>query len=228
MARQKKAQGHAADDVEQEIYEPTDTDNTSILDKQDAQPVVVGAGMVIEENIDFGSDVVLSTKENMLGDFVKIMADIIKSMPSIWAKMSDGEQQQLLDKLRWQGNHLITKAVEDIAANGRRIVTGTLKQVAIKDEITATILCARSPEACAAFGMASGGGPVAFLLLDTEIFLTDANPVKIDPKQPELPLDGVVEDEEFAEATVDTAEAFLGKKAQEFPDYDDDDDGCPL
>ncbi|MBF0584938.1 MAG: hypothetical protein HQL80_12000 [Magnetococcales bacterium] len=202
----------------------------SILDQTDEAPVIIGAGQVEHEVINPYDDVVLATKENMLGDFVKVMVDKIKAMPTPWGKMTAQEREDLVTGIKFGAQAMITKAAEDIAANGRRIVTGVMKQVAIKDEITATIVCSRSPEACAAFGMSSGGGPVAFLLLDTESLLTDAKPLQVGPGQKNLPFDdGDISEEEMT----DNLTAFLGVQPVEIQTQADgcdpvDYEGCPL
>ena len=170
--------------------------------------------------------IVIGTGSSMLDQFTRFMLDKMKGMETPWSKLSAAERQKIVDGLHWSAMDLIREATETIAANGRRIITGSMKQVAIKDEITATITCARSSEACAAFGMASGGGPVAFLLLDTESYLQSINPVRVGPAQLEMQLDGdPVQDHADPEqiANEDSAAAFLGVTPVEISDTE-----CPL
>ncbi|MBF0342285.1 MAG: hypothetical protein HQL95_15170 [Magnetococcales bacterium] len=227
MARPKKTPA-APPPPDPELAEemPGDIDQGSILTQPETMPTIIGAGVVIEEEIQNDADVVLSTAGSMLDRFTRAMTDQMKKMERPWGAMSAADRQTLVDNLQWSAQDLITQATETIAANGRRIVTGVMKQVAIKDEITATITCGRSAEACAAFGMASGGGPVAFILLDTESYLSRVNPVDVGPRQLEMNIDddadkeildhiSKIHQETFGgdiqdDANEETAAAFLG------------------
>ncbi|MBF0626154.1 MAG: hypothetical protein HQL82_15265, partial [Magnetococcales bacterium] len=80
----------------------------------------------------------------------------------------------------------------------------------------------RSPEACAAFGMAAGGGQVAFLLLDTEGLLSDTAKIRTSD-QMELDL------EEKALGSADEGMEDQGAESteQSAPDADGS-EPCPL
>ncbi|MBF0422060.1 MAG: hypothetical protein HQL73_03615 [Magnetococcales bacterium] len=162
------------------MHETKDTEAApSILDRQDGDVFSAGAGTVIHEQIQTSDVEVIEAKEGLLGSLVKAAYDIIKVMPKHWGFMNEEERDMLLDCLRHDFAPLIQHAARLIASKGRRIITGSIDKMTTKDTIQVTINAPRSPEACAAFGMAAGGGQVAFLLLDTESLLGDRSDIPI-------------------------------------------------
>lgn len=157
-------------------------DQGSVLDKE-GTGFVAGAGAVIEEEISDVADEVMAAEETMLGRMVEHMVAQIKTMETTWDKMPVEKRETLVDGIRWVAKTSVRKAVESIAAKGRKIVVGTLDKVTIKDSIQAVLNVPRSAEACSAFGMATGGGELAFLLLETENLLADSSRIQTAPEQ---------------------------------------------
>lgn len=146
----------------------------SVLDRNDEEFFSAGAGAVINEEIDTTSVEVAMARDGLLGSMVKTAMESIQGMPSHWGILNDRQREDLVADVRKQFSPLVHQAVRQMAAKGRRIVTGTIDKTTTKDSIQVVINSPRSPEACAAFGMSAGGGQVAFLLLDTESLLTDS------------------------------------------------------
>jgi hypothetical protein len=166
-------------------------------DTQYVEPVVV-------EDIDTDAEEVHLAADNLLGHLVRWISDRIKGMDKPWSQMSEKDQQTLLDDIRYDGQKVVIEMARTVAAKGRKLVFGAMEQVTIKDEIKAVITCQKSPEAAAAFGMSSGGGQVALVLMQTESLLQEVNPVKPDPDQWEIPLEEDAPQEENTDRPQDT------------------------
>ncbi len=185
MARQKKKAT--------EINEPDSQAvemSVSVLDITESDVPQMGIGEVIEEEIQPWDDEVRLAEEKMVGDMSMMVLDRIKTLPRAWSAMTPNQQQDVVSSVIAGCEVVVKQAIEAIASKGRKIITGIMKQVTIKDEISMTITCQRSPEACAAMGMAAAGGTVAFLLLETEGLLALGDPIQVGPVQGVLNLDG--------------------------------------
>lgn len=168
----------------------------SVLDQTEPEIPVMGIGEVIEEKITPWDQEAILAEEQMAGDITKMVMERIKTLPSPWSSMTPNQQTDVLASVSAGCASITGKAIEIIASRGRRIIKGSMKQATIKDEIQLTIICQRSPEACAAMGMAAAGGEVAFLLLDTDGLMELGSPIEVDKVQGELDLDFGPEDGE--------------------------------
>lgn len=165
----------------------------SVLDQTEPEIPVMGVGEVIEEHVNTWDAEAKLAETQMSGDIAKMILAQIKALPSHWGTMTPNQQTDLISSVSAGAANIASQAIEFIAAKGRRIVKGHMKQVTIKDEIQLTITCQRSPEACSAMGMAASGGQVAFLLLDTDGLLELGSPIEADPVQKELDFDSANE-----------------------------------
>ncbi|MBF0341810.1 MAG: hypothetical protein HQL95_12745 [Magnetococcales bacterium] len=166
-------------------------EQVSVLDTTESDIPVMGVGEVVEEEIKPWNDEARLAEKQMLGDMANMVMDRIKTLPTVWLKMSPSQQQDVVSSVTAGCQGIVRNAIEIMASKGRRIITGIMKQVTIKDEIQMTITCLRSPEACAAMGMAAAGGTVAFLLLETEGLLALGDPIQVGMVQGELNLDSL-------------------------------------
>lgn len=143
----------------------------SILDQTEADIPEVGLGMVIEEEIEPWAPEAILAEKNLAGEMAKRLMDVVKGMPSKWSAMTALQQADLTATISAGCIHVARDAAMVMAAKGRRIVTGTIRSWSVKDEGIASIGIPKSPEVCAALGMAAGGGPVAIILLVHEKLL---------------------------------------------------------
>ena len=160
---------------------------TSVLDQPESP--VMGCGEITEETINVWDDEVIAAEESMMANIIAMALDTAKQMESLWAMMPITKREELVDRITAQAADIARKCAEQIAAKGRRIVTGYLKKVDITADIGLMIRCPRTEQGCAAFGMASAGGTVHFILQDTESLLDPGVRPQVDPVQGALDLD---------------------------------------
>lgn len=161
----------------------------SILDHVSSSDSLPDVGEVTEEKISPNSIEALATSQQLAGDLIKIMLKLIKKQNKPWSQLTLEEQEETINALTFDVYKMANAAMRMIASKGRKIIVGELKQSVIKDTIQLTVTCPKSPEACAAMGMSSAGGPVAFILLEHEDILNIGDPISPDPDENELPLD---------------------------------------
>lgn len=201
----------------------------SVLDQTESDIPQVGIGEVITEEVQpWDVEAVLAEKQ-MVGDMTELIIDRIKTMPTHWGKMSENQRMDLISSIQAGCHSITSQAIKNIASRGRKIITGFMKQVTIKDEITLAITCQRSPEACSAMGMSAAGGMVAFLLLETEGLLTMGNPIQVGPVQTTMDLDSEL-DPNFEELKdqnmLDLIERAIGINEENQPQ--ESDEKCPV
>lgn len=70
----------------------------------------------------------------------------MKLLPDIWAKLSEAQQNDVLDRLRARVKDQVETAVHLLVSRGRTMVIGELEQITIKDGAKAVIKIGRRPE----------------------------------------------------------------------------------
>lgn len=160
---------------------------TSVLDQP--EQLVMGCGEITEETVNVWDDEVIAAEESMTAAIITLATDVAKQMESLWAMMPIAKRNELVDWITAQALDIARKGASQIAAKGRRIVTGYVKKVDITTDIGVMIRCPRTEQGCAAFGMASAGGTVHFILQDTESLPDPGTRPQVEPEQGTLDLD---------------------------------------
>lgn len=146
------------------------------------------------ELVEAETDLVEITKATMAGDLIAATLDELKAAPTVWQKMSEAQQQEVIYRISNRVTHNIEQAVMMIAAEARPSIRAKLAAVTIKDDLKATVLLSRHHPDRHEF-IDSAGQEILIVLLNTEQFTGGADDIKADPDQPVLPLpDGEVAD----------------------------------
>jgi len=136
------------------------------------------------ETLDAGP--VLNT-DTLLGDLRDAMLARLKAMPKPWTTMSENEQREMIGGVERAAAHLISQAVELIAANGQPVIRATVDSCHIKDGLKVT-LKASLHDAQRHKMTDAVGKSVLIVVADTQPFEGETAPAKPDPQAPPLPL----------------------------------------
>ena len=128
-------------------------------------------------------------KETLTGDIRDFILDRIKHEQDKrpWDQRSEADQQFTVNQVEGACQRLVERAVEIIAAGGRKAIKATLEQVTFKDGIKATISLSKFDEMRHALADSQGSTIVIFVA-DPEEFSGERAPAKIRPDQPALPM----------------------------------------
>lgn len=141
----------------------------------------------VAEPVEAAADLVEITKATMAGDLIAATLDELKAAPTVWQKMSEAQQQEVIYRITNRVTHNIAQAVMMIAAEARPSIRAKLAAVTIKDDLKATVLLSRHHPDRHEF-IDSAGQEILIVLLNAEQFTGGAGDAKPDPDQPELPL----------------------------------------
>lgn len=112
-----------------------------------------------------------------------------KSMPDVWQKLREFDQQQRIDRLRQVVDNAVRQAVVRIASSEFASIGVTVDSMAIKDDASAKVTVPRSTEAM--HELADRVGKAALLVFaDPEPYLEGMELVRAEAEQPGLPLEG--------------------------------------
>jgi hypothetical protein len=79
------------------------------------------------------------TAQTIGKDLLAAVLQEMKLMPDVWQKMSEGKQQDVIERLASRVDHNVKMAVHLIASDGRIVVAGDLEQITIKDGVKAVV-----------------------------------------------------------------------------------------
>lgn len=139
------------------------------------------------ELVEADSDVVEIAKSTMAGDLIAATLGELKAAPTVWQKMSEAQQQEVIDRVTNRVTHNIAQAVMMIAAENRPSIRAKLAAVTIKDDLKATVLLSRHHPDRHEF-IDSAGQEILIVLVNAEQFTGGKDDIKPDPDQPALPL----------------------------------------
>lgn len=124
-------------------------------------------------------------KETMTGDLRDIIMDILRTQAKSWGELQEDEQATLAADIQERCEHIVQKAVGTIAADGRQVLVGVLKQVTVKDGLKAVIEFSKTDELRHEL-IDSTGTSVLIIVGDNDQYSGERAPAKIDPNQHEL------------------------------------------
>lgn len=128
--------------------------------------------------------------ETMLGDLTSFLIDELKAAPDVWQKLSEDQQDDVIERATSRVGDAVSAAVRMIAADSREVVTAELEQITAKDGIKAVCTLAKHDKNRHAL-LDSVGKAVLIVVADSNQFMGGDIP-KAEPNQ--LPLDTPVAD----------------------------------
>ena len=133
-------------------------------------------------------DIVSITEDMMLGEMLQIVIDEIKAAPDVWQKMSQDQQDDMIDRCKRRLTGVVEQAVTHIVAAGRPVITADVESVTFKDGIKAVLKVSQSNPLRHELADATGL-QVLVVVTDIKQFSGGTEGVKSDDDQPGLPLD---------------------------------------
>ncbi|SPK73692.1 conserved protein of unknown function [Cupriavidus taiwanensis] len=131
-------------------------------------------------------EVIEMTSETVAGDLLKGILQELRLLPDIWPKLSEDEQQAIIDRCRERVTRNVREAVKLIASAGRVTVVGDLKKVSLADKVEAVFaLPMRDPalaDLCEARGKAC-----LIVVANSGEHMGGVDDVLVDPRQMQLP-----------------------------------------
>ena len=139
------------------------------------------------------ADAVDFAAETLIGDMRDFILDRLKheqaKLP--WHQRSEADQRDTVHQVEAHVQAMVKRAVELIAAQGRRSIRATLEQITIKDGIKATVSLSKFDEQRHSLVDAQGAS-ILIVVADPEEFQGERAPAEITPDQGKLPVDAAV------------------------------------
>lgn len=129
--------------------------------------------------------------ETMLGDLTSAVLDEIKQAPAVWDKMSESQQDEVIERLHRRCDHAIRQAVHIIASEEMPTLKAVVDQVVFKDGVKATL--SMSPNNPARHDLADAQGETVLIVISSAEQYTGGEKPEADPDQPEMGFDDAAE-----------------------------------
>jgi hypothetical protein len=179
------------------------------------------------------SDLKIITAETMGKDLLGALVTEIRLLKKPWEKLSENQQNELIERLRNRIGDSIAQAVHILAADGRVVCQGDLDQVTIKDGVKAVVKFSLSQPNLHEMYEAQGKS-VLLVVADEKKFTTGMDEVQGESDQRTMDMgheyhdnDGggmddsdVVDAEYTAPALPSPTPEYDGENADEDPAYD--------
>jgi len=133
-------------------------------------------------------DAVNIAKQTMVGDLRDLVLALFKDREKTWKEMSEGEQRSVAQQAQFWIQDSVEKACDIIAADGRKVIKGTLEQVTVKDGYKSVIKTAQSDPLRHEL-VDSAGSIVLMVVSDASEYSEVLEPVETDKDEPELPME---------------------------------------
>lgn len=148
--------------------------------EREQQPSQPGATPVTDE-------IITLCTETMTGDVRDFLLDRLKHdhNPLPWHMRPEAEQREIAERAETSARYFVSRVVKLIAAEGRKVIVGTVKRVVVKDGIEATITCSKT-DALRHELMDAQGDEVLLVVSGAEQFEGARGPVRINPDQKAL------------------------------------------
>jgi hypothetical protein len=166
-----------------------------------------------------GQAVVLA-RETMVGDLRDNILEILKhnhdALP--WNMRGVDKQHEIIDNVTRRAEAIVERAVDILASDGRRVMTGKLESVAVKDGFVAKVKLSKDDPLRHALVDATGH-KVVIVVAATDDYSGARGDVRIESPQRGLPFDKAKDGEELPEPTAEEDDA-----ESQTDDIDEDDD----
>jgi hypothetical protein len=124
-------------------------------------------------------------QKTLTGDLRDIVLNILRTQLKPWKELKEAEQKSLAHDVSTRCENAAERAIELIAANGRKTLKGKLEQVTVKDGLKAVISMSKADDL--RHGLIDAQGSHVLLVVnDASIFKGQKAPAKIDKDQPDL------------------------------------------
>ena len=177
---------------EEDAEEPAATDPSAELDGDD--PAEAGAPRDAQKGYDTAGDM---SPETMRGDIRDAILDHIRKAPATWEKMSEQEQRDYAAAANILAGNIVRNAVRAVSDYGFPSAPVHLGEVKIvggdKARVEAKIVAHNEPEIRDVLG-GHVNRHAMLICVDSETFHGARAEPKIDPDQPDLPMEGEDED----------------------------------
>ena len=137
--------------------------------------------------------------ESLGADLLSALVQNLNTMPDHWAKMSEDQQNDVIDRLRGQVCSTISNIVKTIASDNRVAASGVLDKVVIKDGAQATISFQTKAQGLSDLYEHIGSNVMVVVASPTD-YLVGIEKIKGDSDQPDL--NGVIEYNDFEKAAL--------------------------
>ncbi len=128
--------------------------------------------------------------DTLTGDIRDLVLDTLRHEQDKrpWHLRSEAQQRETVSRVEQAAHAWVRRAVELIAAGGRRTIRATIEQVVIKDGIKAVLTMSKFDELRHNLVDAQGSS-VLVVVAEPEQFEGERDPVAIKPDQPDMPFD---------------------------------------
>lgn len=126
--------------------------------------------------------------EEMGKKLLESLIGVVQSIKRPWVEMTQYEQDDAIEKMRYAVKVATTQAVRLIGSNGATHVVGTLDQITIKDGVKAVVQIGKNAENLPELFEAQGG-EVMIVCGGGQDYLKDINEVKGEPDQGSFEMD---------------------------------------
>lgn len=136
---------------------------------------------------DIQEQTIAVARETLTGDIRDFVLDRLRHEQDKkpWHQRSEADQRDTVHSVESGVREAITKAIEILAAGGRRTIKATLDQVTVKDGVVGKLVLSRhDPLRHALFD--SVGSTVLIVVADPDDFTGERAPVEIHPDQGDL------------------------------------------
>lgn len=141
----------------------------------------------VEEPDTADAEMITMAADTLTGDVRDFVLDRIRHEQDKrpWDQRSEAEQRDTIHRVETMARDLVVRAVELIAAEGRRTIKATLEQVTIKDGIKATVTLSKfDPQRHCL--MDAQGASILIVVADADEFTGERAEVQVKPDQAEL------------------------------------------
>lgn len=123
--------------------------------------------------------------ETLTGDIRDWFLDRLKAYKKPWEAMTEDQQRAEIMSATEAATNFVREAVKIIASEGRKVMTGTLESVAIKDGIKAVLKFSKTDEQRHELADAQGQA-VLLVVAGTEAFVGSRGPADPIPTQGDM------------------------------------------
>lgn len=142
-------------------------------------------------------------KITMVGNLRDVVLDLFKQREKSWKEMTELEQKSLAENVVYSVEQAVERAVDLIAADGRKVIKGKIEQITVKDGYkVVTKVGAADP---LRHELVDSQGKIVLLVVsDADAYDIERSDVETDADEPELPYEGGDEfDDEDSDDYVD-------------------------
>lgn len=124
-------------------------------------------------------------KHTLTGDLRDAILQIVQTQKKPWQQLSENEQTLVVNNVQERVQHMVTKVVDIISADGRKTIIGNLVSIQVKDGFKATVSLPKDSELSHDL-IDAQGSLVALVVADREAYTGEKAPAKVDKDQKEL------------------------------------------